>query len=395
MTKDLICEPTLWNNRKAYRLSNGLVQLVTLTGGGHIAEFQFERSTGLPKLNPLWNPHWKSIEPYRYRPDRHASQYGSLTEGKLLSGIAGHSICLDRFGPPSAEEVAHGLSFHGEAPSVKWSKTLAQVSSVQAALTLSVNLPVANLNFSREIKLRQNESVAYFTERVENLGKSDRAFQWQQHVSLGSPFLHPSDCRVFLPATHGITDPGGYDEGKALLAPGKKFRWPFAPLRAGGSVDLRRTLIHGGLGFVVGLLLDTKRQSGFVAALNRQRCLLFAYCFPRKQFPWVAIWEENRAVAATPWRRRGQARGLEFGSTALPVSRYQALMMGSLWGTPTFAFVPAKANAELRYLALLAEVPAGFTELVDIMIDEGNVLLFGSKRQRPLRLRAVGIKNMF
>jgi hypothetical protein len=248
MRKDLICERTRWNSRKAYRLSNGLVQLVTLTGGGHIAEFQFERSTGLPELNPLWTPHWKSIEPYRYRPARHASQYGSLTEGKLLSGIAGHSICLDRFGPPSAEEVAQGLSFHGEAPNAKWRKTFVQVSSVQVALTLSVNLPVANLNFSREIKLRRNESVAYFSERVENPSKADRAFQWQQHVSLGPPFLHPTNCRVFLPATHGIIAPGGYDEGKALLAPGNEFRWPFAPLRDGGSVDLRRTLIRPGAG---------------------------------------------------------------------------------------------------------------------------------------------------
>jgi hypothetical protein len=70
-------------------------------------------------------------------------------------------------------------------------------------------------------------------------------------------------------------------------------------------------------------------------------------------------------------------------------------MMGSLWGTPTFAFVPARGNAELRYLSLLAEVPPGFTELVDIVVDEGKLLLFGSKRQPPLRLRAVGIKNMF
>ena len=52
--------------------------MVTLPGGGHIAEFQFLASTGLPVLNPLWVPPWKSIEPYQYRAEKHAADIRSV-----------------------------------------------------------------------------------------------------------------------------------------------------------------------------------------------------------------------------------------------------------------------------------------------------------------------------
>ena len=119
MTTKPRCLKTKWNGREAYTLNNDLVQMVTLPGGGHIAEFQFLASTGLPVLSPLWVPPWKSIEPTQYRAEKHSATYGPSNEGKLLSGIAGHNICLDYFGPPSEEEAAQGLSTHGEAPSAK------------------------------------------------------------------------------------------------------------------------------------------------------------------------------------------------------------------------------------------------------------------------------------
>ncbi len=391
MTNNLSCEPTVWNGRKAYQLSNGIVRLVTLTGGGHIAEFRFEESSGLPSLNPLWKPPWKSIEPYQYRSTRHSSLYGSLTEGKLLSGIAGHSICLDRFGPPSEEEAAEGLSFHGEAPGAEWKKRFVRVSSGHVSLGLSVRLPAANLRFRREIRLHEGESVAYYTETTSNLAQADRAFNWQQHVTLGPPFLDPQACGIVLPATRGITYPDDYDEGKSLLEPGKEFRWPLAPLRGGGSVDLRNVLNSPGLGFVVGLLLDARKETGFIASVNKKRRLIFGHCFPRKQCPWVAIWEENRAVAAPPWKRRVQARGLEFGSTALPLPRDQAMAMGNLWGTPNFAYVPARGHLELRYVSFLAQLPSDFPDVADITVDDNHILIFGSKRRSPLRLCASGV----
>ena len=49
MTTQLACLKTKWNGREAYTLHNDLVQMVTLPGGGHIAEFQFLAEHGIAR----------------------------------------------------------------------------------------------------------------------------------------------------------------------------------------------------------------------------------------------------------------------------------------------------------------------------------------------------------
>jgi hypothetical protein len=157
-SKALFCNPTSWQGRQAYVLGNNVIRMTALTGGGHIAEFQIEDP---PSVSPLWVPPWKTIEPHEYREKTHARDYGTITEGKLLSGLVGHNICLDYFGSPSVEEAQQGLSQHGEAPWSKWRKSGISVSQQKVALEMYVRLPVCGLRFSRKIELRKNESVAY------------------------------------------------------------------------------------------------------------------------------------------------------------------------------------------------------------------------------------------
>ena len=373
----LFCNPTTWQGRNAFCLGNGLVQLTTLTGGGHIAEFRFADGAGLPTLNPLWVPPWPTIEPYDYRETVDGAQYGSLTEGKLLSGIVGHNICLDYFGSPSPEEARQGLSQHGEAPSAKWRKTKLRLTEREVALTLGVELPAAQLSFTREIRLRRRESVVYFRETVRNNGTLDHFFHWTQHVTLGPPFLSERDSSIALPGTKGITFPHGYDEGKALLRPKSLFRWPRGPARSGGTVDLTRPFARRGLGFVVSVLLDPRRELGFVAGLSPASSLLVAYCFYRRDFPWVAVWEENCAIAAPPWNRRTQARGLEFGTSPIPVPRREGFALGPLFGNPTFSYLPARGRTTVNYLACLAQAPSAFDEVRDIQLADGEIRVFG------------------
>jgi hypothetical protein len=392
MTKQLACLKTKWNGREAYTLQNDLVQMVTLPGGGHITEFQFRAGTGLPAINPLWVPPWKSIEPTQYRAEKHAAVYGSSNEGKLLSGIAGHNICLDYFGPPSEEEAAQGLSTHGEAPSAKWQKTKLRATSQEVSLTLAVGLPVAGLRFSREIRLRRGESVAYFTETVANERKADHFFHWTQHVTLSPPFLGHDTSRISIPATKGKTGAGTYG-GTEELAAGRNFHWPFAPLQSGGTIDLTRPFTRQGLGFIVSVLLNPRRPVQFIAALNEPHRLLVGYCFRHSDFPWVAIWEENQARTAVPWKGRCQTRGLEFGSTPFPVTRRQAFAVSPLFDTPTFSIVPAKGKTSVSYLSFLAQVPEDFGGVRDIQVAKDEILVKGSGRRSSLHLPATGLAD--
>lgn len=384
------CSKGKWQGREAYTMSNGLVELVSLTGGGHIAEFRFTRASGSPTLNPLWVPPWKTMEPFKYRPEVHSSRYGPPITGRMISGIVGHNICLDFFGVPSEEEAAHGLSIHGEAPSAKWKKTQLRVGGGLVGLTLSVRLPVAGLRFERRISLRRGEPVTYFKETVTNERRSDHVFHWTQHVTLGPPFLSAASSYVAIPATRGKTFPHGYD-GKALLASGKQFRWPLAPAEAGGQVDLRRPLSRPGLGFVASVLLDPRRDIGYVAALNTQHRLLIGYCFRREDCPWVAIWEENKARADNPWNGRTQTRGLEFGSAPIPATRREAFALGSLFNTPSFSTVAARARKTIQYVSFLAEAPDGFEQIHNITLARNEILIHGAGNKQTIRLPAAGL----
>ena len=388
---ELFCKKSAWRGRKAYVLGNSVVRLAALTGGGHIAEFHLEDS---PTVSPLWIPPWRTIEPHQYQEKRHKRDYGTITEGKLLSGLVGHNICLDYFGSPSVEEAKQGLSQHGEAPWSKWSANKISCNPRRVALELSVKLPVSGLRFSREIELRKDESVAYFKETVRNEKKADHFFHWTQHITLGLPFLSPDDAQVSVPGTRGITYPHGYDEGRALLSSNEEFNWPDAPLLEGGKVDLTRPFLRQGLGFVVAVLLDQKKTVGFVAAVNHKLGLFIAYCFKRSDFPWVAIWEENLGIAAPPWKQRTQARGLEFSTTPLPVLRRDAFLSGRLFDEPTLTCVPAMGHKTVHYLALLARVPDGFGNAVHIELADNQVSIHGVSRKQPVLVNASGIEEI-
>ena len=387
----MFCKRTLWAGRKAYVLGNRLVRLTTLTGGGHIATFQFEAH---PSVNPLWVPPWKTIEPHQYREKKHKRQYGSITEGKLLSGIVGHNICLDYFGSPSVEEAQLGMSQHGEAPWSKWKRSDVFLNRQKVSLEMSVRLPVSGLKFSRRIELRKYESVVYFEEVVHNERKSDHFFHWTQHVTLGPQFLSSDDATISLPGTRAITDPHGYDEGRALLASHEEFQWPHAPLLTGEKIDLTRPFLKKGLGFVVAVLLDKQKDIGFVAAVNRKLGLLIAYCFKRQDFPWVAVWEENRGIAAAPWKQRTQTRGLEFSTTPLPVLRREAYVSGRLFGEPTMTYVPAMGTKAVNYIAVLAKVPKAFHRVRHIELTTSQVRVYGAG-QTSVMVEASRLKTFF
>jgi hypothetical protein len=389
----LSCAPTVWHGRKAYLLKNDSVQLVTLTGGGHIAEFRFVDGSPFSHLNPLWVPPWKSMEPYNYRERVYSRQYGSLLEGKLLSGIAGHNICLDYFGPPTQAETRHGLSQHGEAPMVKWRKTASRTDRQKTSLTLSTHLPAAGLSFTRNLRLQRGAPVVYFTETVTNENRKDHFFHWVQHVTLGPPFISARDSRVSLPGTKGITFPHPYNGKNSLLATNLSFRWPLAPALKGGTVDLTQTLLRPGTGIVVGVLLDQRSKLGFVAAVNLARRLLIAYCFDRNDFPWVAVWEENRAIEGPPWKKRTETRGLEFGTTALPVGRYENARMGNLFGVPTYTSVPARGRKTVRYLAFLAQIPGELAEIRTIGIEGNEIVVHGKDKGVSVRVSAPGLSS--
>ncbi len=370
-----------WKSRAAITLSNGRVELVALTGGGHIASFRFVGRG--PNL--LWEAPWTGIDPHGYREERDGPRYGAGAAGKFLSGFTGHALALGYFGMPSPAETKAGLPLHGEPSSGVW-KILKEAGGASAAsASMEVQLPASGLHMRRDIELRRDESFARISETVTNLRDSQNYFQWVEHATFGEPLMSPKVSVLSIPGFRAQTWPLGY-EGNELLANDQPFRWPVAPSAHGGSCDLRQSFIQDGKGFVASVLLDPTRESGYIAVFNPELRIAAGYCYPRKLFPWVAIWEENRARASAPWKGVTRARGVEFGTSPMPLGLEHAVLKVPMFETPTLMSLGVKESITAEYRLFAAEVSPSWEAIGDVRPEPDKMLLRGTHRSEVIRV---------
>lgn len=390
---DLRTEETAWRGRRACRLANGQIELVTLLGGGHLASLRLTAADEARRVNVLWEAPWPLLEPEDFRPEVHEKLYGAAMVGRFLAAYTGHGLCLGWFGAPAESEAALGLPLHGEAASLPWTVERAQAGETAARLALEVRCPHAGLKFRREISCRSGEPVVYFRETVANERAAGQAYQWVEHAAFGPPLLAAGASRVSLPGRRAKTWPHGY-EGKSLLPDDARFRWPRAPRRRGGRADLSRPFAAPGKGFVAGVELDHRRAMAWVAVLNWRLGLAAGYLFRREDFPWVAVWEENRARQYAPWNGACSVRGLEFGTSPMPLGLRQAALAGPLFGMPTVAWLDGRASRTAGYAAFVAAVPPGWRGLAEVRAGGGRIELRGPRRGERLRLPAAGLEEI-
>jgi len=352
-----ICESIRWKGRDAIRLSNGTIELISLTAGGHLAAFRLLDQDGCPLQNVLWEAPWTTYDPSPIWSKEMSQLYGPPETGRFLAGFTGHALCLDYFGDPSAEMAAAGLSLHGEAASVRWSAT-ASVDMEKPRCRLVANLPNAGLTFERDIRLGNCQSVAYIEETVTNNRGIEHRLDWVQHVTFGKPFLQEEVSTLLTSAQAGMTSPFGY-EGHSLLQSNHYFSWPHVQSELGSSpVDLRLPFTEKGRGFLAGMRLDPRLEIEYLLVINWKLRLGVGYCFRRCDFPWLAIWEENCARQDAPWNGSTQARGMEFGTTPLPIAANGGLADERFSDTPRGCSIAAHGKKTARYIMFLFVVPA-------------------------------------
>jgi hypothetical protein len=328
----------LYRGRKSVSIENSRLRVTALREGGHIAEI-LDKQTG---VNPLWTPPWPSIEPSAYDPAVH--DYGAAPEAKLLAGIMGHSLCLDLFGGPSAEEAAAGITPHGEA-----AVALYEIEQAATRMTMRASLPLAQLRFERVIEL-QGRTVR-IREVVDNLSASDRPIAWTQHVSLGPPFLEKGATQFRMSATRSKVFETEFGSAGYLRA-GAEFYWPMAPKSSEDCVDLRVANHFAASSAYTAHLMDPVRDDAFFLAFAPQYRLAFGYVWRRSDFPWLGVWEENCSRTYAPWNGRTLARGMEFGVSPMPESRLRMIERHRLFGVPTYRWLGAGSRIELEYVAL-------------------------------------------
>jgi hypothetical protein len=365
MTRTAVAET--WNGRSAVRLSNGAMEAVMLRGGGHLAELKLAEEG----VNCLWAAPWQTADPGDADAAKLAVQYGGAAVGRFLAGFTGHALCLDVFGMPADQDAASGVALHGEADTREWSFDAADGGCVGR-----VELPVAQLALKRSAALAENAAVLFVKERVENYGEA-REIHWVQHLSLGPPLAEPECSRIDASLDQAKTWPLGY-EGCEMLRSDTEFAWPHAPgVDPGDTFDLRAPFARAGCGFVAAARVDVAREFGFIAALNWRLGLALIYGFRRMDFPWVAIWEENCARRGAPWGGKAQVRGMEFGTTPMPLGREAIRAMGNLFETPGSRVMEAGGVLEARYFAAIAAVPRHWRGIRDVALGRNELMVTG------------------
>ena len=332
---------TEYRNRRAVRLETGQLRVTVLVEGGHIAEI-FHKGSG---VNPLWTPPWPSIEPTTYDEATHP-QYGQNAESRLLSGIMGHNLCMDIFGGPSEAEAAAGLDVHGEVSSARF-----EIGEDDGALVARTELPIAGLTLERSIRIAG--TVVRFHERVENQRAADHPMGWTQHVTLGPPFLDRGITRFRAPGTKGKVYDVDFAGEHGRQKIGAEFEWPRAPMKTGGTQDLRVLTDAEVSGAFTTTLMDPNREHAFFLAHSPTTNALFGYVWRQSDFPWLGMWEENHSRTTPPWNGKALTLGMEFGASPMPESRRQMIERGGLFGQPGYRWVPAKSAVEVDYCAFL------------------------------------------
>jgi hypothetical protein len=378
----VIRHSNILDGRPGFRIESAWGHVSILEGGGHICELVSCKHDG---LNPLWKPTWKTIDPYTYTRGKHVRVYGPPPEGRLLAGIAGHSISFDYFGPPSPEEIAAGHSTHGEAPVVDWHR---QPSSERSTPTLAyeARLPQAQMRLRRVIALDRAQPVVYCEETAINLATFDRPISWNHHVTFGPPFLESGVTLFDMPATRSKVCPATFSS-RMSIEPDAEFRWPKAPKQKGGLLNLRTTET-GRFGHYTAHLLDPALRTAFIAVCNPRLRLLVLYLFKRLEFPWVGNWEESYSRAHAPWNGREFCRGFEFSTTPFPIPRRETLAQGKLFDEATYTWLSAKSTARRRYMIVLLDVPETFKGVAAVHIERGPVRVTERSTQAAFQIHA-------
>lgn len=334
-------------NRPQVHLENRLLRLTFLPGGGHIAAVELKENG----VNPLWDPPWETVDPSAYDPVVH-SQFGKDVDARILSGIAGHNLCFDLFGVPSAEEAAVGLGVHGEASSVDW-----DVEADDGWMEARAHLPLAGMELSRRLVLGKESGSVAISETATNLTGIDRPVGWTQHVTLGPPFLEKGETLFEMSATRSKVIEGDFAQGADRFVAGEEFSWPLAPLAQGGLDDMRRTVAVDTSGAYTAHLMDPELEESFFAAYQPSTETLFGYVWKRADFPWLGIWEENSSRQHSPWSGRTFTRGMEFGASPFPETRREAIDRGRLFGERTIGWIPARSSVTAEYSLFISRVP--------------------------------------
>jgi uncharacterized protein DUF4432 len=199
----------------------------------------------------------------------------------------------------NAECVYRGkrIPFHGEVASLAWEHEILDSDGSDARVRFRARSRQTPFRVERILRVRGREAELLVEGSVRNESTESAHFVWGHHCVVGPPFLEPG-CRLEIPAQTIVTSPELFEPETARLEPGRREPWPWAPLRTGGTVDLRdvpgpETGSHDDL-------YVTDLDDGWLAVSNPRLDLTFRLEWDQRVFGWIVLWQPYGGAVAPP-----------------------------------------------------------------------------------------------
>jgi len=349
-----------FEGRPGTAIENDRIELITLNKGGAFASLLLKDDPG--KMNPMWNPVRLARE---------------TSAPPRFGDSLGHFVCVDGFGPTSAEEQKAGLQGHGEAHRQPWEQVSAGREDKVQKIKWRATLPLLQEVFTRQLELVDGEQVVWVESELENLLAFDRPINWAEHGTIGAPFLSPEKTVVDASVGRCQTRPHSGRVSNHALASEREFTYPVAPLMDGSTRSIRSVPASPNSMDHTGCVMEPSKRLVWVTAINLDQKLLLGYLFRREEYPWLQEWMNYPASLAL-------SRGLEFGTQPFDVSRRQTVEMGKLFGVPAFRWLPAKSKIGTRFAMFYTRVPEGMEKVEDVRLEGGKIVVEGGGKRVSL-----------
>jgi len=354
--------------RTAVALENDEVRAVVDAEGGMMPEFGLRRGRGI--LNAHWIPDFRGDLATPWSDDRCASYW----KARLLYLIAGDFPCSPSFGPACTVDGVE-LPPHGFTANETWTLRGAGVDveagAAWARFSLASPAPAMPLTWDKVDLVLRGQPAYYSVLRIRNAGAAPIAIQVGRHNTLGAPFLQPG-CVVSACADRFATPPPPCEfDATGRLAQGVEFEsLAAAPLRAGGTVDLRTVPEPVGFTDLVAGAVPSGSGLGWSCVANPALGLAYLCFFPGPAglrageiaLGFDVLWMQYGGRAFTPWALhdggadRTYCLGTENAVGGFAHGLAWARAHPRLLGVPTTVEVPAGGERTLCYGAALVHL---------------------------------------
>jgi hypothetical protein len=79
---------------------------------------------------------------------------------------------------------------------------------------------------------------------------------------------------------------------------------------------------------------------------------------------------------------------MEFATQPYDVPRRETVQTNTMFGAPTYRWLPAKSKIESRYLLFYSQTPEGFRKVDDVRVEGGKLIIEDRKARKQITLDA-------